>query len=73
MDTSKKVTVTGTVTEWVWANPHCRLKLDVKDDKGNIVHCVIEENNPSTLVAFGLTKFSFKLSDTATVTMVAVK
>ena len=25
----------GTVTEWFWANPHCFLQFDVKDDSGN--------------------------------------
>ncbi len=31
-DLSKMVTVTGTVTEYIWANPHVFLKLDAKDD-----------------------------------------
>ena len=39
-DVGKKVTLKGTVTEWVWANPHCWLKFDVKDDKGTVVHWV---------------------------------
>jgi hypothetical protein len=69
MDTSKKVTLTGTVTEWVWANPHCWLKMDVKDDKGNVAHWVIEENAPATLVGYGFTRSSFKPGDMATVTM----
>src|SRR5579883_1801145 len=34
-DTSKSVTVKGTVTEFVWANPHIFLKVDAKDDSGN--------------------------------------
>ena len=69
MDTSKKVTLTGTVTEWVWANPHCWLKMDVKDDKGTVAHWVIEENAPATLVGYGFTRTSFKPGDIATVTM----
>ena len=36
-DTSKKITVKATVTEWFWANPHCFLRFDAKDDKGNTV------------------------------------
>jgi hypothetical protein len=31
-DTSKLVTVKGTVTGWSWTNPHCLLEFDVKDD-----------------------------------------
>src|SRR5262249_35188188 len=37
-DMSKSITLSGTVTEFVWSNPHCQLFFDVKDDKGNIVH-----------------------------------
>ena len=31
-DTDKKVTLKGTVTRWLWSNPHCLLQLDVTDD-----------------------------------------
>ena len=41
-DVGKRVTVKGTVTEWFWANPHCLLRLDVKDDNGQVVHWVAE-------------------------------
>ena len=34
---AKEVTVKGTVTQWLWTNPHTFLKFDVKDDKGNVV------------------------------------
>ena len=34
-DIGKRVTLKGTVTEWFWANPHCLLRVDVKDDRGN--------------------------------------
>ena len=37
-DTEKVVTLEGTVTEWIWANPHCGLLFDVTNDKGNVVH-----------------------------------
>ena len=33
-DTEKELTLKGTVTEWIWANPHCFLKFDAKDDTG---------------------------------------
>src|ERR1700730_12108857 len=44
-DESKAVTVKGVVTEWVWANPHCLLEFDVKDDKGQSVHWTAEVRN----------------------------
>src|SRR4051812_19273028 len=34
VDSSKLVTVKGTVTSYNWANPHVMMGLDVKDDKG---------------------------------------
>ena len=37
-DTTREVTVTGVVTQWMVANPHSILKVDVTDDKGNVVH-----------------------------------
>ena len=33
-DTGKEITLKGVVTEWIWANPHCFLKFDAKDDTG---------------------------------------
>jgi hypothetical protein len=32
----------GTVTQWFWANPHCFLSYDVKDDSANVAHWVVE-------------------------------
>ena len=29
-DTGKTLVLDGVVTEWVWANPHCFLKFEVK-------------------------------------------
>ena len=57
---NKQVTVKGTVTEWLWKNPHTFLKFDVKDDKGNVVHWIGEWNAPSTLVNFGFSPKTFK-------------
>lgn len=66
---NKTLTVKGTVTAWVWTNPHSFLKFDAKDDKGNVVHWLGEWNNPSTLINFGITKKSFKPGEEVTVTM----
>ena len=37
-DTQKSVVLKGTVTEFVWSNPHSQIYFDVKDDKGNAVN-----------------------------------
>ena len=72
-DTEKKITLKATVTEWVWANPHCFLKFDAKDEKGNVVHWVTEASNPSDMVNLGWSKDSFKAGDVVTVTFLPVK
>jgi predicted extracellular nuclease len=72
-DTGTKVTVKGTVTEWYWANPHCFLKFDVMDDKGNVVHWVAETSNPADMVNRGWAKGSLKAGDEVAVTMQVVR
>jgi Family of unknown function (DUF6152) len=62
-DTSKMVTVTGTVTEYVWANPHVLVKVDARDDSGNITRWVLEAWNPVTQASRGWTKNTFKFGD----------
>jgi hypothetical protein len=65
----KQVTVKGTVTAWIWTNPHSILKVDVPDEKGNVVHWICENNAPSTLVNFGYTAKTLKPGDQVTVVM----
>jgi hypothetical protein len=72
-DTDKKVTLKGTVTRFVWANPHCMVQLDVTDDSGHVVHWIAETENPSGMVRVGWTDKSLKAGDQITVTAVPVK
>ena len=72
-DDSKKITVKATVTEWFWANPHCFLKFDAKDDSGNVVHWVAETSNPPDMINRGWSRKSFKPGDEVTVTMTTVR
>jgi len=72
-DTTKKITMKATVTEWFWANPHCFLKFDAKDDKGNVVHWAVEASNPADMVNLGWSKQSFKPGDEVTVTFMPFK
>lgn len=62
-DTGKTVTVKGTVTEYVWSNPHVLVKVDAKDDGGNVAHWVLEAWNPVTQSSRGWTKNTFKPGD----------
>jgi hypothetical protein len=62
-DWSKMVTVTGTVTEYIWANPHVFLKVDAKDNSGNALHWIIEAQNPVSQLDVGWSKNTFKPGD----------
>ena len=62
-DIGKSLTLTGTVTEYIWSNPHVIVKMDVKDASGNVVHWVLEAWNPVTQTGKGWTKNSFKPGD----------
>jgi hypothetical protein len=72
-DESKAVVVKGVVTDWVWANPHCLLEFDVKDDKGNMVHWTAEASNPPDMIARGWSRKMFKPGDEATLWMIVAK
>ena len=62
-DTEKTVTVKGIVTEYIWANPHVFVKVDAKDESGNIVHWVIEAQNLVAQATIGWTNSTFKPGD----------
>src|SRR5436189_5575422 len=67
-DMSKSITLSGTVTEFVWSNPHCQLFFDVKDDNGKIVHWGGELGSPTALQNAGYNRKVFKAGDQVTVT-----
>jgi hypothetical protein len=72
-DTAHPITVTGTATEYIWSNPHVILKLDVKDESGNITHWVLEAWNPVTQTSRGWTKNTFKPGDEVTAEVTPAK
>jgi len=72
-DTSKELTLKGTVVEWIWANPHCFLKFDAKDDTGTVRTWVVETQNPTDMTRRGWARTSFKAGDEVTVTLQPVK
>ena len=69
----KRVTMKGTVTEWFWANPHCFIQMDVKDDQGQMIHWVVETSAPPSMINSGWTKQTLKPGDQVTVTVNPVK
>ena len=72
-DTSKDLTLKGTVTDWIWANPHCFLKFDAMDDTGSLRNWAVEVSNPTDMTKRGWARSSFKIGDTVTVILQPVK
>jgi Family of unknown function (DUF6152) len=72
-DTTKEYVLKGTVTEWIWANPHCFLKFDAKDDTGSVRNWAVEVSNPTDMSKRGWARTSFKAGDEVTVTLQPVK
>jgi Family of unknown function (DUF6152) len=66
---SKEVTLKGTVTKWIYANPHLLLLLDVKGENGEVVHWVLESQSPTVMYPTGYRKDTFKPGDVVTVTV----
>ncbi len=66
-DTSKVVSVKGTVTDFQFINPHVQISLDVKNDKGEIEKWVGEARSPSMLSRIGgWDKNTIKIGDVIT-------
>ncbi len=63
------LTITGRVTEWFWANPHCLLKLDVTTGGGDVVQWVTETQAPANMVDAGWRKNDLKPGDEVTLTV----
>ena len=68
-DTSREVTVTGTVTSFSYRNPHVFLYLEVKGDDGNVVPWSVEMSNISNMESRGIYRSTFKVGDVVTVTV----
>jgi Family of unknown function (DUF6152) len=68
-DLKKTVVLKGSITEFVWSNPHCQIYFDVKGDQGNVAHWGGETNGPGTLAKDGWTKTTLKPGDQITITV----
>ena len=56
-DTTNRVTLTGTVTQFQWTNPHAYIEIDVPDGPNPPKHWTVELGSPSILMQAGW-KFS---------------
>ena len=66
-DMSREVTITGTVTNFSYRNPHVFLHLDVKNDKGEVWSWAVEMSNISNMQSRGIYLSTFKPGDVITV------
>ena len=72
-DVGKKVTLKGTVKEWIYSNPHCLLSLEVMGDDGQVVRWIAEGQAPNVVFPAGYRKDSFTFGDQVTVVVEPVK
>ena len=66
-DPDKSVSITGTVTEFRFTNPHGMIALDVKKPDGSIEKWRAETNAPVVLVRRGWTRDVIKPGDVVTI------
>jgi Family of unknown function (DUF6152) len=62
-DTSKQVTLTGSVTSFEWTNPHVYIEIDVPQEAGGVKHWSIELGSPSILRNSGWKHDTLKAGD----------
>lgn len=68
-DLNKELTMKGTVTQWLWANPHCFLKYDTTDENGSVVHWAAEVSNPIDMTRRGWSRSTLNAGDQVTITV----
>jgi hypothetical protein len=64
---SKPITLTGTITGFVWMNPHTRIYLDVTNAGGAVTSWECEGSAPGGLLRNGWSKGSLKRGDRVTI------
>jgi len=66
VNTSRLVTVKGTVVEFAWENPHPMITLDVRADDGNVEKWMVGGPAISRMEANGWTKTTVRPGDAIT-------
>jgi hypothetical protein len=67
-DASKPITLTGTITNVEWTNPHIFIYMDVLDEKTKaLVSWTLEMGGPNALLRLGWKRDSLKAGDVVTV------
>ena len=72
-DRTQPVTLTGTVREFQWTNPHSYIQLVVKNDQGQDEEWSLEMAAPTYLYNLGWRPSTVKTGDTLTVTVAPLR
>jgi hypothetical protein len=66
-DLTKTVTLTGTVTEFKFVNPHVLIIWEVKDEAGNVQKWSGERGGPNSMARNGWNRNTIKPGDAVTI------
>jgi hypothetical protein len=72
-DTSKLVTLRGTLIRVEWRQPHVILRLETRGGDGSVTSWMVETQNPSGLMQAGLDRTSFSVGDAFRATVCVAK
>jgi Family of unknown function (DUF6152) len=72
-DMSKVTSITGTIKEFQWTNPHTFTFIDIPNDKGGVETWAIEGMSPNFLGRRGWTKRTLNPGDKVTITIAPLK
>src|SRR5262245_26173018 len=67
-DPAKKVAITGTVSQFLFKNPHAVIGIDAPDEQGNKVQWQVEMGSTTIMTRQGWTPASIKIGDSIKVT-----
>jgi hypothetical protein len=68
-----RMTVEATVKEYIWANPHVWVYVEIPDENGQLVEWILESGAPASLTRSGWSAQSMKAGDLVTVTFGPLK
>ncbi|MBI4474790.1 MAG: hypothetical protein HY646_19115 [Acidobacteria bacterium] len=68
-DHTVEKTITGTVANFSFRNPHVFLYIDVKGENGQVVSWAVEMSNIQNTLRSGIRQSTFKTGDVVTVTL----
>jgi hypothetical protein len=66
-DRDKQVSLTGTIVQFEWTNPHSWIQIDVPNESGGTDRWSVECNSPNNLVRQGWKSTSLKPGDKVTI------